>query len=74
VQAQIFNLLKELQQEHGLSYLFITHNMGVVSYIADEVLVMKDGRAVERGSCEQIFEHPTHSYTRQLLASVLSTT
>jgi len=73
VQAQILNLLKGLQQEHGLAYLFITHNMAVVSYIADEVLVMKEGRAVEQGSCEQIFKHPTHSYTRQLLASVLST-
>ena len=49
VQAQILNLLKELQQETEISYLFITHNMGVVSYIADEVLVMKDGIAVEFG-------------------------
>ncbi len=72
VQAQILNLLKWLQQECGLSYLFITHNMGVVSYIADDVLVMRDGKVVEVGSCEQIFSEPKHDYTRQLLASVLT--
>ncbi|KTD18809.1 ABC dipeptide/oligopeptide/nickel transport, ATPase component [Legionella lansingensis] len=71
VQAQILNLLKTLQQETALSYLFITHNMGVVSYIADDVLVMYQGKAVEAGSCEQILKHPQHSYTQQLLASVL---
>lgn len=71
VQAQILNLLKELQQETGISYLFITHNMGVVSYIADEVLVMKDGLAVEFGSCRHVLKHPEHAYTRQLLSAVL---
>ncbi|MFA6303559.1 MAG: ATP-binding cassette domain-containing protein, partial [Legionella sp.] len=71
VQAQIVNLLKELQQEQGISYLFITHNMGVVSYIADEVLVMKDGKAVEFGSCEQILHNPQHDYTKKLLSAVL---
>ncbi|CEG56004.1 ABC transporter ATP-binding protein [Legionella fallonii] len=71
VQAQILNLLKELQQETGISYLFITHNMGVVSYIADDVLVMKDGVAVEFGSCHRILKHPEHPYTRQLLSAVL---
>lgn len=71
VQAQILNLLKELQYETGLSYLFITHNMGVVSYIADEVLVMNQGRAVEFGSCEAIFNQASHPYTRQLLRAVL---
>lgn len=71
VQAQILNLLKDLQQETGLSYLFITHNMAVVSYIADEVLVMRDGQVVEGGPCEQILKHPEQAYTRQLLASVL---
>lgn len=72
VQAQILNLLKELQQENGISYLFITHNMSVVSYIANDVLVMKDGNAVEFGSCEQIMQSPQHSYTQQLLGAVLS--
>ena len=72
VQAQILNLLKSLQHEFGLSYLFITHNMGVVSYIADDVLVMREGKVVESGCCEQIFSDPQQDYTRQLLASVLS--
>lgn len=71
VQAQILNLLKELQQETGITYLFITHNMGVVSYIADEVLVMNQGRAVEYAACEQIFAQPQHSYTQKLLQAVL---
>lgn len=71
VQAQILNLLKELQQETGIAYLFITHNMAVVSYIADEVLVMKNGKAIESGSCEQLFKQPSHPYTQQLLSAVL---
>ncbi|KTD08665.1 ABC transporter ATP-binding protein [Legionella jamestowniensis] len=71
VQAQILNLLKELQQETGLTYLFITHNMAVVAYMADEVLVMRQGQVVEQGTCEQIFKHPQHAYTQQLLSSVL---
>lgn len=71
VQAQILNLLKELQQETGISYLFITHNMGVVSYIADEVLVMKDGIGIEFGSCEALFKSPKEAYTQQLLNAVL---
>lgn len=71
VQAQILNLLKELQLETGISYLFITHNMGVVSYIADEVLVMKGGVGIEFGSCEMIFKEPKEVYTQQLLNAVL---
>lgn len=71
VQAQILNLLKNLQQETGITYLFITHNMGVVSYIADEVLVMQQGKAVEFNSCEQIFSQPQHPYTKKLVHAVL---
>ncbi|KTD74765.1 ABC transporter ATP-binding protein [Legionella waltersii] len=71
VQAQILNLLKELQKERNISYLFITHNMGVVSYVADDVLVMKDGKRVEFGPCETILNHPQHPYTKQLLNAVL---
>lgn len=71
VQAQILNLLKELQLEKGISYLFITHNMSVVSYLADEVLVMKDGMSVEFGSCDDVLKRPQHEYTRKLLSSVL---
>jgi peptide/nickel transport system ATP-binding protein len=70
VQAQILNLLKELQQERQISYLFITHNMGVVSYIADEVLVMKQGAVVEFGSCEAVLSQPNHPYTKKLLKAV----
>lgn len=71
VQAQILNMLRSLQHEYGLSYIFITHNMGVVSYIADEVLVMQQGRVVEQGKCEEVMFSPKHSYTRHLLESML---
>ncbi len=72
VQAQILNLLKELQAEYNMAYLFITHNMSVVSYIADEVMVMKQGRLVERGPVTQIMTSPQQSYTQHLLKAVLS--
>lgn len=70
VQAQILNLLRQLQAETGMAYLFITHNFGVVRYMADRVAVMQAGRIVETGSTAQIFEHPQHAYTKTLLASV----
>ena len=70
VQAQILNLLRELQRELGVSFLFITHNIGVVEYIADEVAVMQAGRIVEHGACEQVLGAPQHAYTRTLLAAV----
>ncbi len=70
VQAQILNLLRELQRELGLSYLFITHNIGVVEYIADRVAVMRAGRIEEQGDCSQVLAHPTRDYTRSLLAAV----
>jgi ABC-type microcin C transport system duplicated ATPase subunit YejF len=72
VQSQILNLLRRLQREHGLTYLFITHNLGVVDYFADEVAVMEKGRIVERGSTETIFDAPQQEYTRKLLAAVPS--
>jgi len=70
VQAQILNLLKELQRELGVAYLFITHNFGVVEYLAHEIAVMKNGRLVEIGSADDILSRPQHEYTRTLLAAV----
>jgi peptide/nickel transport system ATP-binding protein len=70
VQAQILNLLKELQNRLGLSYLFITHNLSVVSYLADRVAVMYLGRIVEEGPVADVLEHPLHPYTEALLSAV----
>jgi len=70
VQAQIINLLKNLQAELNLTYLFITHDLSVVEYLADEVAVMYLGRIVERGGTEEIFRDPRHPYTQALLSSV----
>jgi peptide/nickel transport system ATP-binding protein len=70
VQAQILNLLAELQRRLGVSYLFITHNIGVVEYIADHVAVMQAGRIVEQGDCDAVLRRPQHEYTRTLLAAV----
>jgi len=69
VQKQIIDLLRELQATHGLSYIFISHDLAVVRVLADEVLVMKDGRCVEQGTTEAIFEAPREAYTRALLAA-----
>ncbi|KMO17332.1 ABC transporter ATP-binding protein [Methylobacterium platani] len=70
IQAQILDLIKLLQEEEGMSVLFITHDMGVVAEIADRTVVMVDGRAVETGATEQIFRRPAHPYSRALLAAV----
>ena len=70
VQAQILNLLRRLQRELGLSYLFITHNIAVVEYLADEVAVMYLGRIVEHGPAELVLKHARHPYTQALLAAV----
>jgi peptide/nickel transport system ATP-binding protein len=70
VQAQILNLLEELQRELGLAFLFITHDIGVVEYIADRVAVMQTGRIVEQGSGEAVLRQKQHDYTRTLLAAV----
>jgi peptide/nickel transport system ATP-binding protein len=70
VQAQILNLLRELQESLGLSYLFITHNIAVVDYIAHEVAVMYLGRIVERGPAEEVLRRPRHPYTQALLSAV----
>ena len=70
VQAQILNLLRELQRELGVSYLFITHNIGVVEYIADHVAVMRAGRIEEQGECADVLKRPRSDYTRSLLLAV----
>lgn len=70
VQAQILRLLVDLQAEYGLSYVFVTHDLGVVRLIADDVSVMKDGVVVETGPVEQVFRSPRHDYTRQLLEAI----
>ncbi len=70
VQAQVLNLLKDLQKELGLTYLFIAHNLAVVNYMAERVAVMASGRIVEIGPSRAIFEAPTHPYTRALLKAV----
>jgi peptide/nickel transport system ATP-binding protein len=70
VQAQILNLMRELQQALGLSCLFITHKLGVVAYAADEVAVMQAGRIVEHGPSARVLDAPQHDYTRALLAAV----
>src|SRR6185295_14308605 len=69
IQAQVLNLLMDLQEESGVAYVFISHNLAVVELIADEVLVMYLGRAVERAPKERLFAAPRHPYTRALLAS-----
>ena len=70
VQAQIIELLKTLQREQGMSYLFITHDLGVVAEIADEVAVMFKGKIVEQGAVKQVLTAPQHSYTQKLLSAV----
>lgn len=70
IQAQILQLIKVLQQEMEMGVIFITHDMGVVADIADRVLVMHQGNAVETGTVEQVFHAPVHPYTKALLAAV----
>jgi dipeptide transport system ATP-binding protein len=69
VQAQVLNLLADLQDEFGLTYVFVSHDLSVVRYIADDVMVISKGEAVEQGSREAIFTDPQHPYTRQLFAA-----
>jgi ABC-type glutathione transport system ATPase component len=70
VQGQILNLLMDLQAERGLAYLFIAHDLAVVRHISHRVSVMKDGRIVESGTRDEIFERPRHDYTKALLAAM----
>ncbi len=69
VQAQIVDLLRKLQREKGLTYVFISHDLRVIRALSNEIIVMKDGKLVEKGSAKEVFSNPTHPYTRQLIAA-----
>jgi oligopeptide transport system ATP-binding protein len=70
IQAQILNLLKDLQRDFGLTYLFISHDLAVVRSMSDDIAVMKDGQIVEAGPADEVYERPKHEYTRALLTAV----
>jgi len=70
IQAQILNLLKELQQKLGLTYIFITHDLAVVNHISDEIMVMYLGQTVEKAPSEELFRNPVHPYTKALLSAI----
>jgi peptide/nickel transport system ATP-binding protein len=70
VQAQVLNLMQDLQDQFGVTYLFISHDLSVIDLVCDEVIVLKEGRAVERGDPDTLFRSPQHPYTQRLLAAV----
>jgi oligopeptide transport system ATP-binding protein len=70
IQAQIVNLLDDLQDEFGLAYLFVAHDIGVVRHISDRIAVMNEGKIVEQGTADEVCERPKHAYTKKLLAAV----
>jgi peptide/nickel transport system ATP-binding protein len=70
VQAQVLNLLKELQLKRGLTYIFISHDLSVVKFMSDVMCVMKDGLIVEAGPAEEIYENPKQQYTRDLISAI----
>jgi peptide/nickel transport system ATP-binding protein len=70
IQAQVIDLLTGLQDDLGVSYLFISHDLGLIHHVSDRILVMKDGLAVEHGTADDVFERPQHPYTRELLSAV----
>lgn len=70
VQAQVLNLLQDLQEEFGMSYIFISHDLSVVKYLADQVMVMHQGKVVELANSDDLYHNPQHAYTRQLLSAI----
>lgn len=70
VQAQVLNLLLRLQREHSLTYVFISHDLNVVRYCCDRIVVMRHGEVVEEGPAEQVYDSPQHAYTKQLLSAI----
>jgi oligopeptide transport system ATP-binding protein len=70
IQAQVVNLLRQLQKERGLTYLFIAHDLSMVKYISDRIAVMRRGKIVELGTAEDIYNHPVHPYTKSLLSAI----
>ncbi|SBW24176.1 oligopeptide/dipeptide ABC transporter ATPase [Candidatus Protofrankia californiensis] len=70
IQAQILDLLAGLQRDLGVALLFISHDLGVIHHVSDRIIVMKDGHVVETGEVATVFAHPSHTYTRDLLAAV----
>ncbi|MCY1501938.1 putative D,D-dipeptide transport ATP-binding protein DdpF [compost metagenome] len=70
VQAQVLNLMRDLQDEFGLTYLLISHNLAVIRHMCDDVGVMQRGRLVEQGSAAEVLDAPKHAYTKALMAAV----
>ena len=70
VQAQVLNLMMDLQDRYGLSYLLVSHDLAVVNLMCDDVLVLQSGQVLEQGPAAQIFQHPAHPYTRMLISAV----
>ncbi len=70
IQAQILNLMQDLQEQKGLTYIFVTHNLSVVKYISHEIMVMYLGQAVEKAESDELFKHPMHPYTKALLSAI----
>jgi peptide/nickel transport system ATP-binding protein len=72
VQARVLNLLNDLKEEFGFTYIFISHDLSVVRFMSDRVMVMKDGKIIETGDADDIYFHPKNEYTKKLIASIPS--
>ena len=70
MQAQVLNLFKDLQERRGLTYIFISHDLAVVKFMADELAIMRDGKILEAGNADEIYRHPREDYTRRLIEAI----